>query len=259
MKSKVTSDYDLLRKLQSRSSKLESAQELLRTSVRFVLLCKRLDAQMYHAIGPSYRHLAAEEGKPDKQGGGGQQMDTLQESQQETDEDHHEQQQQGAVNVGNLSELAKAAETLKLLEQMLAPPSSSSSSALKAADADAVVGGGGGGGTWEIPLNRLKLVEEKREWIANARGVLTDQMEDLVVRGLKELVSGSFSFPTDTRVRCHLYTTIADVWKVWNLSVSVAAERIVPDGIEPRRVTRAGAGSPRRPDRRGAGTNASGV
>ena len=151
----MTDDYNLLRKLEARSAKVETASDLLRTSVRFIFLCKRLETQMSQAI-PFYRDAqAVKETK----------MDTLQESREEQETNEEE----AAATIGNLSELAKAAETLKLLEQMLAPSSSD----------DPRI----------ISINRLKFVEEKIAWISNARALIIDHMEDMVVRGLKDLVS----------------------------------------------------------------------
>ena len=98
----MTDDYDQLNGLDSRIQKLQQASELLRKALGFVLLYRRLDAQMKEAI-PNYAQEDADGGK----------MGTVTES---PDEAPAPGQGQASEAVG---ELARAAGTLKAIGERL--------------------------------------------------------------------------------------------------------------------------------------------
>ncbi|KDN52266.1 hypothetical protein K437DRAFT_254453 [Tilletiaria anomala UBC 951] len=157
MKQKVTSDYHLLGRLQTRTEKLQQVAGVIRNTVRFVVLCRRLDTQLRSAV-PCYSEAQASRDcdGPGEEGG---KMAAL----AETPEDGNA----AAHLVESASQLPKAAVILTAIEGLLVPAQDSTSA--------------------ELSITGLHVVQQRQAWVIEARQFITERMEDIVVQGLKEL------------------------------------------------------------------------
>ncbi len=147
MKSKVTTDHALLRKLDGRLGKLQLASEVLRKAQSFVLLCRRLQAQV---------QAASVSGAADQSGAA--RMESVAE-----EDAPASQATEGA------GELPRAAATLKAIEELV-------EDAQKGQSPDSA-------------FIRLAFVQSELRRLGQVRQAIADRMEDLVVQGLRELVS----------------------------------------------------------------------